>query len=83
MKLTKETVRKLKLPAGKADAIYFDEDLAGFGLRLRAGGKRTWLVQYRIGAKQRRVTLGTVKQPDGSGTLDPDEARVPPSRRGS
>jgi integrase len=75
MKLTKDTVRKLKLSPGKADSIHFDEDLPGFGIRLRAGGKRTWLVQYRVGAKQRRVTLGTVKHLDGSGTLDPDEAR--------
>jgi hypothetical protein len=27
---------------------------------LRAGGKRTWIVQYRIGSKQRRVSLRTV-----------------------
>jgi integrase len=81
MKLTKETVRKLKLSPGKADAIHFDEDLPGFGIRLRAGGKRTWLVQYRVGAKQRRVTLGTVKHLDGSGTLDPDEAREAARKR--
>ena len=43
--------------------------LPGFGLRLREGGKRTWIVQYRVGAKQRRVTLGTVE------TLNADEAR--------
>jgi integrase len=41
----------------------------GFGLRIRDGGKRTWIVQYRVGAKQRRVTLGTVE------TLNADEAR--------
>ncbi len=34
-KLTKATVAKLKLPAGQSDAIYFDDDLPGFGLRLR------------------------------------------------
>ena len=37
----------------------FDDKLSGFGLRLRAGGKRTWIIQYRVGAKQRRKTLGS------------------------
>ena len=34
--------------------------LPGFGVRVRAGGKRTWIIQYRIGDKQRRVSLGRV-----------------------
>ena len=69
MKLTKATIEQLKLPAGKSEAIVFDEGLPGFGLRTRAGGKRTWIVQYRLGSKQRRVTIGTVE------TLNADEAR--------
>lgn len=40
MKLDAKTVAKLALPDGKRDAIYFDDDLAGFGLRLRASGAR-------------------------------------------
>ena len=47
----------------------FDEDMPGFGLRLRAGGSAVWIAQYRVGAKQRRVTLGR------TATLDPDRAR--------
>ena len=69
MKLTKPTVEGLKLRDGKRETIVFDGGLPGFGLRIRAGGKRTWIVQYRVGAKQRRVTLGTTE------TLEPDEAR--------
>ena len=69
MKLTKTTVARLALPAGKSDAIFFDEDVSGFGVRLRAGGKRTWIIQYRVGAKQRRLKLGTVEK------LDADKAR--------
>jgi integrase len=38
-------------------------------VRLRAGGKRVWIAQYRLGAKQRRVTIGSVE------TIDPDDAR--------
>ncbi|PVE23642.1 site-specific integrase [Microvirga sp. KLBC 81] len=69
MRLTKPNVAKLELPAGKAEAIVFDDALRGFGVRIRAGGKRTWIVQYRVGTKQRRITLGTVE------ALDPDRAR--------
>jgi integrase len=38
--------------------LFFDDDLPGFGFRIRDGGKRTWIAQYRIGKKQRRVTIG-------------------------
>src|SRR5208282_6572431 len=69
MKLTAATLQKLKLPPGAADKIFFDGGLSGFGLRVRDGGKRTWIAQYRVGTKQRRVTLGTVEN------LDPQAAR--------
>jgi integrase len=64
MKFTATIISKLKLPAGKSDHIEFDDDLPGFGLRLRAGGSRTWIAQYRLGKKQRRLPLGTVQKTD-------------------
>jgi len=69
MRLTKANVAHLKIPKGKTESIVFDDSLAGFGVRLRAGGKRTWIAQYRLGAKQRRMTLGTLD------TVDEAEAR--------
>lgn len=69
MRLTRQTVSRLELPPGKSETIIFDDSLAGFGVRIRAGGKRTWIAQYRVGTKQRRVTLGTVE------AINPDEAR--------
>jgi integrase len=69
MRLTKANVAKLSLPEGKSEFLVFDEALAGFGIRLRYGGKRTWIAQYRIGSKQRRLTLGSTE------TLDAEEAR--------
>ena len=69
MKLTKKNIPTLELPEGKTDVIFFDDDDPRFGLRIRAGGKRTWIVQYRVGRQQRRVTLGAVN------ALDPDKAR--------
>lgn len=64
VKLTAATVQKLRLPHGTTDKIFFDDNLAGFGLRIRDGGKRTWIAQYRVGAKQRRMTLGTPENLD-------------------
>jgi integrase len=61
MKLTVKTTEGIKLPKGKSDCIIFDDDIAGFGLRLREGGSRTWVYQYRIGKKQRRMVLGSAK----------------------
>ncbi len=69
MKLTQANAERLTLPVGARDKIFFDDDLPGFGLRLRDGGKRSWIAQYRVGAKQRRVSIGTVE------TTRADEAR--------
>ena len=59
MKLTQPIANHLALPPGKSDAIFFDDDMPGLGLRLRSGGKRSWIFQYGIGSKQRRMSLGT------------------------
>ena len=59
MKLTQKTVATLRLPVGKAEAIYFDEELP-LGVRLRAGGAARWIYQYKLGAKNRRITLGAL-----------------------
>nr|HMU52520.1 tyrosine-type recombinase/integrase [Geminicoccaceae bacterium] len=69
MKLTKAATARLTLPPGKSEAIFFDDDMPGFGLRLRKGGSASWIAQYRIGTKQARVTLGKLT------ILDADEAR--------
>jgi Arm DNA-binding domain len=59
MKLTQKTVAALELPKEKSEAIFFDDDLPGFGLRIRAGGARTWVYQFKIGERNRRLTLGS------------------------
>jgi integrase len=64
MKLSAKTVAALKLD-GKRDVIHFDDQLSGFGYRLRAGagGKvlRSWVVQYRRGGASRRLLLGSAE----------------------
>ena len=71
-KLTNDTVRNL--PAGPSgDAIYPDSDprngVPGLYLRVRDGGSRTFIIQWRQGQFQRRATIGKV------GVLSLDEAR--------
>ena len=59
MRLTDKSVAALHLPAGKSEATFFDSELAGFGLRLRAGGATRWVYQYDFGPRTRRITLGS------------------------
>jgi integrase len=60
MKLNQAAAAALRLPAGQSETIVFDDTLKGFGVRLRAGGKRTWILQYRVGRQQRRQTIGSL-----------------------
>ena len=72
MKLTAKTIAGIRLPAGKTDHIEWDDDLPGFGLRLRGSGDRprkTWVAQYRAHGRTRRMKIGAVEK------LSPDEAR--------
>jgi integrase len=74
MKLTAKGIRAAKLEPGKNDQLFWDDDIPGFGLRLRAGGSRGWVFQYALGDKQRRLSLGAAtpesftkhKGPDGT-----------------
>ena len=72
MKLTSKAVAALMLPSGKTDAIFFDDDLPGFGYRLRQSGDkvgRSWVAQYRHAGQTRRITLGSAS------VLGSDQAR--------
>ena len=60
MKITKTTIAGAMLPPGKSEFKFWDDDVPGFGLRIRRGGSRTLIFQYRQGSKQRKLTLGAV-----------------------
>jgi integrase len=60
MKLTKSAVSGLALPPGKRDMAFWDDDIPGFGIRLQ-GESRVWVFRYRVGTKQRRMSLGSAK----------------------
>src|SRR5262249_53578919 len=61
MRLTDKMTASLALPPGSKDAVFWDDDIAGFGIRIREGGSRNWIYRYRIGARQRSVILGSAK----------------------
>jgi integrase len=61
VKLTATFVRAAELPAGKSDHIFWDDDISGFGLRVRAGGSRTLIFQYKLGRVQHRLNYGKVE----------------------
>lgn len=60
MHFTKTNIAKLAVPIGKSELVIFDDEVAGFGVRLRAGGSKTYILQYRVGKRQRRLKLGFV-----------------------
>ena len=66
-RLTKRAVDAL--PVREKDAVFWDRKLAGFGVRVHASGRKTYVVQSRGPSGPRRVTLGR------HGALSCDEAR--------
>ena len=67
-KLTKRFVERVA-PADK-DLVLWDDVLPGFGLRVKASGVRSYVIQYRnVQGRSRRFTIGR------HGILTPDEAR--------
>lgn len=61
-KLTQGAVDAFRLGKGSAEEIIFDNSkggVPGLGLRIREGGSRKWIFQYRFIGQQRRDTIGT------------------------
>jgi len=70
VKLRQDTVRSIPyIGTGKAQCIYWDEGLPGFGLRLYSSGKRVYVCSYRVSQRKRLASLGRAD------VLTLDEAR--------
>ena len=54
-KLTDASLRALR--AGQSQIDYWCTTLAGFGVRVSPGGRKTFMVRYRLGGRYRRVKL--------------------------
>ena len=70
-KLTKRLVDTIRPdPAGRRDVFAWDNELRGFGVRMKPSGAATYLVQYRNReGRTRRLAIGKL------GTLTPEQAR--------
>ncbi|MFB9979442.1 tyrosine-type recombinase/integrase [Mesorhizobium kowhaii] len=59
MKLTDTLIDKLPLPAA-GNKITYDDDVKGFGIRVTAGGARSFILNYRTrSGHERRYTIGS------------------------
>jgi integrase len=59
MKLTLNRIAGLKCPEDKRDMLVFDDEQRGLGVRVTAGGGKTYLAQYNRHGQKRRIPLGS------------------------
>src|SRR5437660_8912731 len=73
-KITKRSVDALRAASDGAEAVIWDTEVKGFGVRAQRGGSKSYIVHYRAGtgrgAPLRKVTLGKHGSP-----WTPDTAR--------
>ena len=67
IKITKRAIDRLETDG--TDRFYWDRELPGFGVRVRASGRKFFVAQYRAQGRSRRMTLGPVT------AFAPEEAR--------
>ena len=65
--ISKRTVDGLSI--GDKDAVFWDHEMSGFGVRVYPSGSKAYVVQCRADGKSRRVTLGR------HGVISADQAR--------
>ncbi len=55
-RISRRTVEAL--PVGEREALYWDSELSGFGIRVYPSGSKVYLVQTRKDGRSRRLTVG-------------------------
>ena len=59
MRITERTAKSAAVPSN-GQAIYFDDDVKGFGVRVTSNGSRSWVVEVR-----REITFSTYNHRQG------------------
>ena len=56
--LTDKGVKALPKPAA-SNRVTYDVEVKGFGVRVTAAGAKSFIVNYRSGGRERRITIGS------------------------
>jgi integrase len=72
-RLTDQAVKKA-LPPARGQAIFWDDEIKGFGLRVTPGGAKSFILDYRADGRQRRITIGAY--PDWTAAAARDAAKT-------
>jgi integrase len=72
VRLTSQTVRDAEAPEAGLNIVW-DNELKGFGLRVTPGGTKAFILDYRAGRRQRRMTIG--RHPDWTVAAAREEAK--------
>jgi integrase len=72
IKITDRIARALTPPV-QGNRITYDEEVRGFGLRVTARGAKSFILNYRVGGRERRITIGGY--PDWSVSAARERAR--------
>jgi len=75
--LTDRSIAALPVPSeSERQRDYWDDKLPGFGVRVSYGGRRAFVVRYRVGRRMRRLTIGPYGPPPKKSLADArNEAR--------
>ena len=70
MKLTQRRIETLECPTGRRDMMVFDDEQVGLGVRVTAGGGKSFLAQFRYAGEKRRIPLGSCSAISLAGARD-------------
>jgi integrase len=71
-RLADKMVKAMEAPA-IGNRITYDVDVKGFGVRITSAGARAFILNYRAGGRERRITIGSF--PDWNTTAARDRAK--------
>lgn len=57
-KADKTLIDRLQPPDGKSEIVQRDTEVKGFGVRVRPKGSKTYVFQYKLNGRPRKVTIG-------------------------